>query len=450
MHKCEQCGAEFEGKFCPECGAEWLDGTARCPKCGAPVNQDAKFCTSCGARLDGKVVCPNCGKEFDGEAAFCDACGAKLTSHGKTVKKAININVKSVLSLSGTVCLLLSVLFGLVFTFVCGVTLTSGEGSETQMLYEYFGNAYKDIDTVKDAIKQQFNFAFIGESREFALYFPIVLGTIISALGILGAVGLSGFTAWQTYRKFYKKQEVSIVAPAVATFLCYATMATLLLALVSSTAADMSVKFSSPTLAGLIVGGVFLGLGLLLSAGSHYEAFKGFDAAAGAIFAVVISALTVVVLAVTALPAGGANIMYWDGYRLVTAKTSYSLFTGMQAMLYTTGADATINKAAAYGGIGGVAVIALAVIAAVSLFRKLPALCNGKNKSNIVLYSVLAALAVVYLTFSVLFVNLMFEDSQAKIDKDFTAPIVILVMAVVALVCEIASKFVLKLSKKEI
>ena len=39
MHKCTKCGTEFEGKFCPECGAKWVEpadpnASHKCQKCG--------------------------------------------------------------------------------------------------------------------------------------------------------------------------------------------------------------------------------------------------------------------------------------------------------------------------------------------------------------------------------------------------------------------------------
>lgn len=46
MHKCTNCGNEFDGKFCPECG-ERADETV-CPECGTKAEDGAKFCAECG------------------------------------------------------------------------------------------------------------------------------------------------------------------------------------------------------------------------------------------------------------------------------------------------------------------------------------------------------------------------------------------------------------------
>lgn len=56
MHKCNHCGTDFEGKFCPNCGTEYqLKDGEFCPNCGAAVEKGAKFCTHCGYILDGTV-----------------------------------------------------------------------------------------------------------------------------------------------------------------------------------------------------------------------------------------------------------------------------------------------------------------------------------------------------------------------------------------------------------
>ena len=50
MNTCKKCGAEFEGKFCPECGTPLVP---RCPSCGAEAKEGEKFCSNCGAAMDG-------------------------------------------------------------------------------------------------------------------------------------------------------------------------------------------------------------------------------------------------------------------------------------------------------------------------------------------------------------------------------------------------------------
>jgi len=48
MYTCKHCGTEFNGKFCPECGAR---NEAVCPNCNAELAENAKFCPECGFAL---------------------------------------------------------------------------------------------------------------------------------------------------------------------------------------------------------------------------------------------------------------------------------------------------------------------------------------------------------------------------------------------------------------
>ena len=95
MHKCTKCGTEFEGKFCPECGAKWVEpvdpnAAHKCQKCGVVFK--GKFCPECGAKWVEPVdpnaahTCQKCGVVFKGK--FCPECGTKFheTSSQDVVK----------------------------------------------------------------------------------------------------------------------------------------------------------------------------------------------------------------------------------------------------------------------------------------------------------------------------------------------------------------------------
>ena len=95
MHKCTKCGTEFEGKFCPECGAKWVEpvdpnASHKCQKCGVVFK--GKFCPECGTKWVEPVdpnashTCQKCGVVFKGK--FCPECGTKFdeTSSQDVVK----------------------------------------------------------------------------------------------------------------------------------------------------------------------------------------------------------------------------------------------------------------------------------------------------------------------------------------------------------------------------
>lgn len=450
MHKCLKCGKEFEGNFCPECGTKWVDPEL-CPKCGTRHEPDAKFCPECGAKLNGNVKV----KEI-----------AVTSSEEKKGK------IKSYIALGGVICILLAALMGLVFIFctgVMGVAVSDGyKVKDTNMLYYYFGDAYKAIDDTKQSLLLKFDWIEIGTAREFALYLPAVIGTVVSALGILGVICLSALTAYRTYKKYYKKEEANVIAPAVATYLVFASAATILLALsacnITYTSTDltsgyfdmddvsMKTAFSDPTLAGLITGGVFLGIGVLLLAGCNYKAFKSFDAKTGAVSAVAVSALIVVVVALLSLPAVGLRA------GILGVEEQYSMMLGTQLGLDQIEDDETIAQIIAFASIGGISGVALAVVSMVTLFKKIPAAYEGKKKSNLILCIAIVLLAAIYLTFAILanstYIDALLdinevpdsyiEKVKSLIKSDYTVPIALLVMAVLALVAELAGKFVRK------
>ena len=82
---CPKCGAQANGKFCPECGCKKPEApeTWKCPNCGNMVN--GKFCPECGCKRpegDKKIRCNKCGWEpKPGEKVpkFCPECGDPIT-----------------------------------------------------------------------------------------------------------------------------------------------------------------------------------------------------------------------------------------------------------------------------------------------------------------------------------------------------------------------------------
>ena len=45
---CKQCGAQFEGNFCPKCGTPAQEELTVCPKCGQDRADGDRYCSKCG------------------------------------------------------------------------------------------------------------------------------------------------------------------------------------------------------------------------------------------------------------------------------------------------------------------------------------------------------------------------------------------------------------------
>ncbi len=81
--KCPACGAESDGKFCPDCGAKKPENNGWTCKCGS-VNK-GNFCPECGAKRppnEPLYRCDKCGWEPEdpkNPPKFCPECGDRFT-----------------------------------------------------------------------------------------------------------------------------------------------------------------------------------------------------------------------------------------------------------------------------------------------------------------------------------------------------------------------------------
>ncbi len=72
MRTCQGCGKQYEGNFCPYCGAEWSEEAASertCPDCGTAVAAGMRFCSNCGYDFSKKKSSEKHVKEKRTEAA---------------------------------------------------------------------------------------------------------------------------------------------------------------------------------------------------------------------------------------------------------------------------------------------------------------------------------------------------------------------------------------------
>lgn len=252
-----------------------------CKNCQTENPEEAVYCLHCGNRLDSQKVCPACKTLCPEEAIYCLHCGKRLADGNETsapqaeyheapAKKSAFEKVKSAFDLSGGICLMVAVLFSLVFTLCMGITATaalSGSSSgvnnslsETTMLWDYFGSAYKELSESLGSMSSYTGYF------EAATYLPVVLSTAVCA-GTLVCVLVFTVISAVKYGKHFKNPELNYMKPAVAAVLSFILGAAAFLAINStsfnlstSSSIEISIGFSDATTAGIVLGGVFLGL----------------------------------------------------------------------------------------------------------------------------------------------------------------------------------------------
>ncbi len=457
MRKCEKCGKEFEGTVCPECSAEYDLGKKVCPQCGEEQPTDAKYCRSCSAPLNKTVICTVCGTEDTEGNNYCENCGAQIRKlHAKDNKKSLTV--------FGAVCLILSALIGCVFTLLAGVTVTSVAGgmkiTETQSIFYYFGDAYREIDLVREAIKIQTGVQAIGDKREFGLLFPAILGTVVSAVGNFGTIVLFALSAWFAYKKLYKKEAGNFIAPAIGSYLGFVAVSAVMLSLSFVSASGVDCGLSPVTLAGLIIGGIFCGLGVFSLAFSNGEKIKSISKS-GFVSSVLLACIFIVIIALCSQPAVSITITDTEAQQMDAINGKFGVFPLMQVLLTLAKKDTPLDDLVSLGSIGGASGIAVTILSAVIVWRKLTGIAECENKSCFVLCLVTVLPAVFYFVGAIVMCNdlvdIMYElvrdvpqydpashryyyidkyRLEKCISKSAIIPIVIMVMSVLACIPE--------------
>lgn len=73
--KCLQCGAEFQGNFCSNCGSPSTLPEIHCLECG--TSYVGNICPACGMEKGHttKIRCVKCGTLYNGARKSCPNCG---------------------------------------------------------------------------------------------------------------------------------------------------------------------------------------------------------------------------------------------------------------------------------------------------------------------------------------------------------------------------------------
>lgn len=196
MHRCPKCGQNFEGNFCPNCGAKW---------------QEEKTCPQCGARLAGSVrFCNQCGYAFAEEAGASEnapsAIKQKTAKFGGWVKSHLKVIIPVAILL-----VIAIVLLSLIPTFIAMKTngtyyklKSNGElDKETYFILKYGKWTDEDGESGDYKIEGEnitFTFTFFGESGQ-------IKGTIKNNVLIMeGDTFISdrhkhNFSEWETSRE---------------------------------------------------------------------------------------------------------------------------------------------------------------------------------------------------------------------------------------------------------
>ena len=82
--QCKQCGTQFEGKFCPRCGAPAEEKMSVCPVCGKERSGEDRFCSECGYDFEKK---PTAASASGSAAASAALAAAPRQPAGVAVKK---------------------------------------------------------------------------------------------------------------------------------------------------------------------------------------------------------------------------------------------------------------------------------------------------------------------------------------------------------------------------
>lgn len=137
--KCEKCGTEFEGNFCPNCGTPSEAGKNICPRCGQARSGADRFCKNCGYDFHQSE------KSLKTSAATAGGAAAAI----KRVPKKVWIRIAIALAV---IAVLLAVLIPTIshFTnkFRIGVVEQISIGDSKERVIELLGEPYNyDADS---------------------------------------------------------------------------------------------------------------------------------------------------------------------------------------------------------------------------------------------------------------------------------------------------------------
>lgn len=256
-----------------------------CTKCGYDNAEQAVYCIHCGHRLDGQITCPHCKTLNPEEAKFCMACGKSLAEDAQPAEESIpapapqaqdkkKADWRKILKFCGGGSAMLGILFTLIFVFCIGFRARAiGDASQTgivsssEFFYVYFGKVYANIAKTLSGLgnvtlKKSIYLATDG-------YVNAILGTLASAAVIVCVLTFSGIAIYRFVLFCKGKKTKSYFRPAATAYFSFLVGSCSLLALnqmsISYSGVSASVTLNGATVAGAVLGAIFLFVGIALN-----------------------------------------------------------------------------------------------------------------------------------------------------------------------------------------
>lgn len=480
MINCKHCNTENldESVYCKQCGKR-LDGMKPCPKCEKMVPDDALFCNYCGARVE--AASEPLPQQVKPQAAT--AKQAKQKPNARVVEPAAvsapvtaqkpqatatptgeitaeNVGWRKIIATIGTGFALLTSVISLIFVFLIGFGVSGSSGFEyiwQQMgmsevgnisIYDYFGKNYEEIQVILDNNRfSDSGLILYVNHLKASLYITAILGTVISAVTLLGVTALSIASIVKTAQKLAGKDVKHAEALSVATFITYVTGMCALLTLnfvsASATAPNQygalqtekfALSFNGASVAGLVLGAVFCFISVACKVAAEWRAAS----LSKRIINLSMTAVGIALITVT------MNYAYNPTYMLKMQESYQSVKIGMPVSLWAQAWGMQLGSTC--DKVDGTFMmlvvtqflqIALTVLAGITIALFIKNLFTDKNSpSCLALIIATLAVAVVYLVMGQIAMNKIAADGSPSIEGTLstTYAIVSLVFAALSLV----------------
>lgn len=457
----------------------------KCVRCGTENIEEAKFCKKCGKRLDGKAVCPNCGRMIPDDGEFCIYCGANRNATyeenhpegSKTLASETNISNSGIyvptrkpvekavsekpviadtkrnhfLHLFSSIFASLTILVCFIFAFLLGVTTSVGTASSAGVsdqiynIYYFFSDAFKAIPDSSPV----YSYGLIGP----------VLGLIAVILGLGGTVIVTIFGVREFVRFLQKKehnlQKYSVIS--LFTYLGFVVLYMMNMATsMSSSGVTISIILNGATIAGIVLGSVFMLASIVLNLivrGSIKQNIKAYLINA-------ISTAVFTILTIVSIPLIGKGIITISSatgspYTLTTSiginGYSSSMFNFATSIYY--GSDDLWDEFVMNFVSNTIFIVVLFMLVILFVYSLIQCLKNTitnfgfETKKQSIIYGVISGSSItLFSVFDLVFATTI-SPYFVSGDRNLVIPIVLMFLGLLMDVCMIASYFLQKKHK---